>query len=146
VTIPANGAEGVLLAHGDATCGYALYLQDGRLHHTINIGGALGTVSSDEKIPPGHRTLGVRVRQGPEGRTFTLAVDGRAAGELKSHLGFALLIAWSGLDIGRDRASPVGPYAAPFEFTGKLRRVVVTMDEDQVLDGEGIGEAEMARQ
>jgi arylsulfatase A-like enzyme len=146
VTVPAGGAEGVLLAHGDATCGYSLYLQDGRLHHTINIGGALGTVSSDEKIQPGHRRLGVRVRQGPEGRTFTLAVDGRAAGELKSHLGFALLIAWSGLDIGRDRGSPVAPYAAPFEFTGKLRRVVVTMDEDQVLDGDGIGEAEMARQ
>ena len=48
--------------------------------------------------------------------------------------------------IGRDRGSPVANYAAPFEFTGKLRRVVVTMDEDQVLDGDGIGEAEMARQ
>ena len=44
------------------------------------------------------------------------------------------------------RGSAVAGYAAPFEFTGKLKRVTVTMDEDQVLDGEGIGEAEMARQ
>ena len=52
----------------------------------------------------------------------------------------------SGLDIGRDRGSPVSDYAAPFAFTGTLRRVTVTMDGDQSLDGDGIGRAEMARQ
>ena len=56
------------------------------------------------------------------------------------------LISWSGLDIGRDRGSPVGDYAAPFAFSGVLKRVTVTMDADQVLDGEAVGEAEMARQ
>ncbi len=142
-----DGAEGVLLSHGDATCGYSLYLQGGRLHHTMNVGGALATVSSEAPVPAGHRKLGVRVRQTPEGRVFTLAVDGRAAGELKTHLGFATFISWSGLDVGRDRGSPVSPsYAAPFEFSGKLKRVVVTMDADQMLDGDAVGEAEMARQ
>jgi arylsulfatase len=48
--------------------------------------------------------------------------------------------------VGRDRLSPVADYAAPFEFTGTLRKVTVTMDDDQSLDGEGIGAAEMARQ
>ena len=56
------------------------------------------------------------------------------------------LISWSGLDIGRDRGSPVSHYAAPFEFTGKLLRVTVVMHDDQKLDGEGVGKAEMARQ
>ena len=37
-------------------------------------------------------------------------------------------------------------YAAPFEFTGKLVKVTVTMDPDQVLNGDAIAEAEMARQ
>ncbi len=37
-------------------------------------------------------------------------------------------------------------YAAPFEFTGVLKKVIVTMDADQILDGKAIGEAEMARQ
>ena len=144
--IPPGGAEGVLLAHGDATCGYSFYLQDGRLHHTLNVGGALATVSSAEPIAPGLRKLALRCRQTSDGRTFTLAVDGRVAGEVKTHIGFATFISWSGLDIGRDRGSPVAPYAAPFTFTGKLRRVVVTMDADQDLDGELLGEAEMARQ
>jgi len=40
----------------------------------------------------------------------------------------------------------VSHYAAPFEFTGNLLRVRVTMDIEQHLDGDGVGEAEMARQ
>ena len=45
---------------------------------------------------------------------------------------------------GRDRGSPVSPYEAPFEFTGRLLRVA--MHNDQKLDGNGVGVAEMARQ
>ena len=41
---------------------------------------------------------------------------------------------------------PVGDYVAPFAFTGDLRKVIVTMDEDQALDGEAVGHTEMARQ
>ena len=52
----------------------------------------------------------------------------------------------TGLDIGRDRGSPVADYASPFAFSGILKKVTVTMDPDQVLDGNAIGEAEMARQ
>ena len=145
VTIPQGGAEGVLIAHGDATCGYSLYLRDGHLHHTINVGGAKMTVSSNAPVVPGRRILGVRMRQG-DGRNFTLTVDGVDAGTGHTYLGFANFISWSGLDIGRDRSSPVADYAAPFSFTGVLRKVTVTMDDDQTLDGDGIGEAEMARQ
>jgi arylsulfatase len=136
----------VLIAHGDATSGYSLYMQDGRLRHSLNVGGLVSTVSSERAIAPGQRILGVTVRQGANGRTFTLTIDGAAAGSLETTSGFATLISWSGLDIGRDRGSPVGPYAAPFSFTGALRKVTVVMDEDQTLDGEAIGEAEMARQ
>jgi len=38
--VPPDGAEGVLLSHGDATCGYSFYLRDGMLNYTINVGGA----------------------------------------------------------------------------------------------------------
>jgi len=60
--------------------------------------------------------------------------------------GFATLISWSGLDIGRDRGSPVSHYAAPFAFTGQLRCVTVDLQPQQPLDGEAVGQAEMARQ
>ena len=77
---------------------------------------------------------------------YTLTIDGEPAGSLQTPSGFHNFISWSGLDIGRDRASPVSHYEAPFAFTGRLLRVTVTMHDDQKLDGDGIGAAEMARQ
>ena len=65
---------------------------------------------------------------------------------MESDLGFFMLISWSGLDIGRDRGNPVGDYEAPFVFNSLLRKVIVELGDNQVLDGEGIGEAELARE
>jgi arylsulfatase len=143
-----GGEEGVLLAHGDATSGYSLYLKDGRLHHTLNIGGQKTTVVSDRPVPATARRLGVVSRATGEAlnRTFTLTIDGQPAGEGLATTGFVTLISWSGLDIGLDRGSPVADYPAPFVFTGRLDKVTVSMDDDQALDGDAVGEAEMARQ
>jgi arylsulfatase A-like enzyme len=74
------------------------------------------------------------------------AGNGAPAGRIESRLGFVNFISWTGLDIGRDRGSPVSYYKAPFEFTGTLIKVTVTMDDDQMLDGDGIGRAQMARE
>ena len=70
---------------------------------------------------------------------------GKPAGAIRSPLGFFNFISWTGLDIGRDRGSPVSHYQAPFDFTGKLIKVTVTLDDDQALDGDGVGRAQMAR-
>lgn len=142
----AAGDEGVLIAHGDMTCGYSLFVRGGRLVHDMNIGGRHVTLTSDRPVEPGHRRLGVAVRPGPGGRRVVLLIDGAPAGELTTPLGFYNFISWSGLDIGLDRGSPVADYAAPFSFTGLLKKVTVTMDDDQDLDGQGVGDAEMARQ
>ncbi|MES2035519.1 MAG: sulfatase-like hydrolase/transferase [Pseudomonadota bacterium] len=140
------GDEGVLIAHGDMTSGYSLFVKDGRLVHDLNVGGVHATVASDRLLEPGHHILGVAVRPGKDGRRIVLLIDGEPAGETTTPLGFHTLISWSGLDIGLDRGSPVGDYPAPFVFTGLLKKVTVTMDDDQVLDGAAVGEAEMARQ
>jgi hypothetical protein len=157
VEIGDKACEGVLIAHGDATSGYSLYVKDGLLMHDLNIGGGHEIVRSDRKIPSGTHRLGVRVerlvRETPPARgartgisSYTLLIDGEPAGSLQTQLGFHTLISWSGLDIGRDRSSPVSHYKAPFEFTGRLLRVTVAMHDDQKLDGDGVGKAEMARQ
>jgi arylsulfatase len=157
VEIGAGGCEGVLIAHGDMTSGYSLYVRDGRLVHDLNIGGDHQVVTSDRPLSPGEHRLGVRVTRvsrelvprmgvGAGLSRYTLLIDGEPAGQLETRLGFSSLISWSGLDIGRDRGSPVSHYAAPFEFTGLLKRVHVTMHDDQTLDGDAVGAAEMARQ
>jgi len=150
-------SEGVLIAHGDATTGYSLYVQRGLLIHDMNIGGEHVIVRSCTPISAGKRRLGVRVRRiapkasptdcpKPGGSEFTLLIDGAPAGHIRSQLGFLNFISWTGLDIGRDRGSPVSHYASPFEFTGTLIKVTVTMDDDQSLDGDGVGRAELARE
>ena len=59
---------------------------------------------------------------------------------------FFVTISWSGLDVGLDRSSPVGDYPAPFAFTGTLRRVVVDLADDQHLDHDAVGRAELGRE
>ena len=157
VEVGDGGAEGVLIAHGDATSGYSLFVKDGHLVHDLNIGGGHEIVTSSRRVPAGAHRLGVRVdrlvRETPPAKgsrtgvsEYTLLIDGESAGSLKTELAFRSFISWSGLDIGRDRGSPVSRYEAPFEFTGKLLRVTVRMRDDQKLDGEGVGNAQMARQ
>src|SRR5258708_28350589 len=127
------------------------------LVHDLNLGGGQEIATSNRKIPAGARGLGVQVerlvRKEPPAKgsrtgisEYTLLIDGEPAGSLQTQLGFHTLISWSGLDIGRDRSSPVSHYEAPFEFTGRLLRVTVDMHDDQKLDGEAVGNTEMARQ
>ena len=154
----AGGDRGVLIAHGDATSGYSLYVQDGRLVHDWNVGGEHMIVRSEVAIPAaGAHRLGVRVRRlslvekptlatGPGTSEITLVIDGAPAGRIETKLGFPGSVSWSGLDIGRDRGSPVSLYEAPFAFTGHLLRVEVTMDVDQNLDGDAVGHAIVASQ
>jgi arylsulfatase A-like enzyme len=144
--------EGVLIAHGDATTGYALFVRDGRLVHDLNLGGTHDTVMSDRPIPVGARTLGLRVdrlMRGPLSEAlrsrYTLLIDGLPAGCIETERYFKSLISWAGCDIGCDRGTPIADYRTPFEFTGTLSQVTVTLDDDQRLDGESIGHAELGR-
>ena len=162
--IPTEGAEGVLIAHGDATSGYSLYLQGGHLVHDLNVGGVHQVLRSAAPVPSGLHRLALEVTLGPwemrdvpfggrfpqpTHREATLWVDDEPVGQMRLDHGFATLISWSGLDIGLDRGSPVSHYAAPFAFTGRLRKVTVTLGPLRVPDGaagEARGRAEMARQ
>ena len=147
VEIPAGGAEGVLIAHGDKTTGYSLYVKDGLLVHDLNIGGSHQLVTSDRLIPKGRAcTLGFRLRRESGIGTGTLLIDGKPAGAMTTRNMFFLLISWSGLDIGLDRGTTVGDYVSPFAFTGTLTKVTVDLAVDQDLDHEGAGNAVMARE
>jgi arylsulfatase len=147
--IPEAGAEGVLIAHGDATCGYALYVQDGVLAHDINVGGQ-HQVLRGKPLSPGRRSLAFRARRsGPNlGDPFrcTLLVDGIEHASTDLIYGFVNFISWSGLDIGLDRGSPVSHYPAPFRFTGRLHKVTVTIEDDQFLQAESAATATLARE
>ncbi len=145
VEIPDGGAHGVLIAHGDATSGYSLYVADGHLVHDLNVGGTHHVVRSDRPVEPGRHDLGFRMERADGHGTGTLSIDGDDVGTMETDHCFFTLISFSGLDIGLDRGSPVSDYDAPFEFTGTLRRVTVDMDHDQDVDHDAAGDVQMAR-
>ena len=143
--------DGVLVAHGDETSGYSLHVEDGHLVHDLNVGGNHDVVRADRPLPDGPCTVQVRMERGPVflGRApgrCTLSVDGEVCGSAETDRIFVVTISWSGLDVGRDRGSPVGGYAATNAFTGRIRRVVFDLDDDQFLDHAQVAEAESARE
>ena len=157
--------QGVLVAHGDGTSGYSLFVRDGRLVHDMNLGGTHHVVVSERRLEPGWHRLAMRFRVDraaaapqPLGRghdapagaraahTITLLVDDEPSGFITVDACFNFLVSWSGLDIGLDRGSPVSDYAAPFAFSGELRKVTVRLGEPAPLDGDAVGAAQMARQ
>jgi arylsulfatase len=146
VRIDGATTEGVLIAHGDMTCGYSLYLKGNRLTYDMNVGGVHHIAVSDRPVPAGNRRLGLRMRRNKGRNIATLLIDGEPAGGFDAELGFISFISWSGLDIGRDRGSPVSHYDAPFVFTGKLRKVTVVLDDDQALDDAASASAALARE
>ncbi|MEM7342414.1 MAG: arylsulfatase [Actinomycetota bacterium] len=148
VTVPDSGPapEGVLIAHGDATSGYSFFLRNGHLVHDLNVGGHHQELVADRPVPPGHHELRFRMRRQGSNGVASLWIDDVEVGRMETDRIFWLMISWSGLDIGLDRGTPVGAYQAPFECTIELTKVTVDLSDDQDLDHEAAGRAEMARE
>ena len=156
-------AGGVLIAHGDATGGYSLFVQDGRLVHDMNIGGQHHLTEAPIAGLSGPHELGLRVTLGPwvrvvlpvmgaaimpsSRRTALLVDDVEVAVTEVAMRSFNTMVSFSGLDVGLDRGSPVSHYEAPFRFTGgRLYEVEVELAPLQRLDPGQIATVTMARQ
>jgi arylsulfatase len=151
-----GNADGVLIAHGDATCGYSLFVRDGFLVHDLNIGGTHQVVTSDRVVPANAATLGFQMLRTGEGPfphgVGTLLIDGQPAGSMETDQIFWLMISWSGLDIGLDRGTTVadydgtGRFMGPNNYTGELVRVSVDLAMDQDVDHDAAGETDLGRE
>lgn len=158
VDIPDDGAEGVLIAHGDATCGYSLFMRNGHLVHDLSVGGKHETLTSAEPVPTGRRCrLEFEMKRTANDTRFptglgVLRIDDREVGRFETDRIFWLLISWSGLDVGLDRGTTVSDYdgtgrhLGPFAFTGQLIKVTVDLAPDQDVDHDAAGQAELARE
>lgn len=140
--------RGVLIAHGDATSGYSLFLDEaGHLVHDLNIGGSHQLVKSPAPVPAGASKFSFNLIRGDDQHgTGELCIDNQVVATFETRNIFALMVSWSGLDIGLDRGTAVSFYEAPYAFTGTLRRVTVDLIDDQTLDAEGASRAEMMRE
>jgi arylsulfatase A-like enzyme len=158
VTIPAGGAEGILLAQGGAAGGYALYVKDGRLQYGLNyVARAVFSVSSAGQVPEGRHELRFEFEptgqpdfaagKGASGR-FQLYVDGTMVGATEVPHTTPMIYELEGLSCGYDALAPVLPdvYASPFAFTGTIHSVTVDVSGDLIEDDESTFRRLMAQQ
>lgn len=132
IEVPAGeeqAADGVVVALGDWSNGFACYLRDGCLAVAFNLFGHLCRVEADDPVSSGSHDVGfVYRRVDGGGGPVTLLVDGEPAGEmvLPRDVPFRWQIGGSGLLVGRDEGFPVcDDYRPPFPITVPLRRVVL---------------------
>ncbi|MYM23633.1 sulfatase-like hydrolase/transferase [Duganella sp. FT135W] len=129
VEIPANGAEGVLVANGGRFGGSSLFVQDGKLYYAQTNGFESALVTSDEAVKPGKTKLTVEFSPNLwSGADITLYQDGKRIGKGTAPVkfGIAYFAYDEGFDIGRDQQTPVSEkYKVPFNFTGKLDKITI---------------------
>lgn len=121
--------DGVLLAQGNVSCGYALYVQDNHLVYEYNYLGSHYSVRSRTTVPVEASQLSFSFEKTGDcrgvGRVF---VDGIEAGTADVPHVVPHFLGWEGLDIGQDSLSSVSQsYPGSFPFTGTIDKVVVTV-------------------
>jgi len=134
LTVPADGAEGVIVANADFIGGYALWVDgSGLLHHTYSfLGVETYRQTSDRPLPTGNITVKMVFESDSptpgSGGTVTLWAGADKIGE--GHMPKTVPIAftsYAGMDIGRDNGLVVDrdyEDKAPYPFTGTVREVV----------------------
>ncbi len=113
------GAEGVLAAHGGASFGYSLSLKDGRPQVCVRDNGSLFQVHDPERLPA-DRDTHLAFRLAADGR-LELFRDGRLVATGAARV--VGLTPQDGFAVGSDPGSPVGEYASPHAFRGRLREL-----------------------
>ncbi len=146
VTIPDDGAEGVLLTHGNRHGGFSFFVADGRLHYVHNyLSLDRFTVSATQPVPRGDAQL--RMEFAPTGPAdfasgkgtpaeVRLFVDDEVVGFGQLPYSVPNLFATVGMSCGYAAFDTVDPtaYLAPFTFTGTLHKVVLDVSGQLIVD------------
>ena len=136
-----EGCHGTVMSYGGGDGGITLCVLDGHVHFVSNFLGRTHTaVTSRSAVQPGPLTIDVLYeRTAPNAGHVRLYLDGELHDEADIARTNPVTFSTSeGLEVGTDSVSPVwNRYRPPFEFTGTIRRVVVsTPSPDQPLTPE----------
>ena len=135
ITVPASGAEGVIIAQGGNIGGWALYTKGGKLKYCYNLLGIQNFYAeSADTLPAGDHQVRMEFEYAGGGLgkagTATLFVDGQKVGEGQVGATAAMIFsADDGCDVGRDTGSPVSPdyRAGRSVFTGRVKGVEIAI-------------------
>lgn len=117
--ITATKPQGVVIARGGPSAGFALTLKNGKPQFLVRSEDGLATVEGPKRIVGGwHHIVGVLDND----KQMRLYVDGKLAASGKSK-GLIHTDPAQGMDIGADAASAVGDYTSPAPFGGAIDEV-----------------------
>jgi arylsulfatase A-like enzyme len=119
----AKGTDGVIVAQGGATHGYALHLQKGKLTFLVRVAGTPTSIATTESIS-GSNT--VEAHFAADG-TLTLKLDGKQVANGKAASALTAMPV-DGLDVGSDSGGMVGDYSEANSFAGSIKSVKVELD------------------
>jgi len=125
--------EGVLLAHGNHSSGYTLYIKDNYLFYEYNYVGTVYKIQSSVQVPIGSSTVRFDFKRSQEtSGTGKLSINGLQVGTRYMPRTLSFLISIEGMDIGRDRLTSVSAnYPVPkFPFTGQIQKAVIELYND----------------
>ena len=151
ITVPHEGAEGMIATMGGRFGGYGLYLQKGKpvfVYNLLNLkrtrfeGGVGGEDWLGRSLSAGKHTIVFDFKyDGPglgKGGTGTLTVDGRVLSRQKMEHTIPFLMSLDEtLDIGLDLRTPVDDsYTLPFRFTGTIDKLTYNVRPEQLSEAE----------
>ena len=133
IEMPEKGGEGVIVAAGGQSAGYALYVKDGKLVYHYNWFDRERTnLVSSEPVPAGESTVTVEFAYDGgglgKGGEATLGINGKAVGRARIANTVAGRFGIDTFGVGSDTGSPVSnTYTPPFPFTGQIKRVDIEL-------------------
>ena len=131
VELDTNTANGVLLASGDGSMGYEIYLKKGYLYFTyIYTRERVYRWQSTTRVPEGKHLISLTIQKtGADSAIAKMAVDGESLGRLDMPKLWPIYAPNSGIRCGENSGAPIGKdYQGTFAFDQKLHRVIVDVD------------------
>ncbi|MDP4170958.1 MAG: arylsulfatase [Bacillota bacterium] len=128
-------SDGVLIAHGNHSSGYTLYIKDNYLIYEYNYVGNVYRIQSTVEVPVGYSNIRFDfIKEWLIRGNGYLYIDGMLVGTVHMPRTLPFVISVEGLDIGCDRLSPVSPFypRREFAFNGQIEKVVIEVHDSFV--------------
>ena len=116
--------EGILVAQGGDTHGWALFIRDNIVHFTLSLGGKIETIKADKELTEKEGKIIATLN--PDGIVELFAGTRKLGSGKVSSLVKEMPI--DGLQVGRDEGGTVGDYKDAFDFDGRIKKVRIRLN------------------
>ena len=121
---PEGAGDGALVARGSLNSGFVVYIKEGRLTFDYNDFHHHTRLDLETPLTPGPHELKLKLaRRADGGADLEAVLDGQPAGSANIPR-LLFMISSTGMDLGRSLSPVNDDYDAPFDYPGRISRVV----------------------